>query len=235
MTNEHNKFTDFILPKKTRDLKFNETIELLKELFNPRLSIFYKIWKCLNIPKNESEDFTTYASVINKTCDDNFKCLIFVLGLVSRKDSDMRRRILTKLDNEQNMSLQKLADYCQQHVNIKQESQKNKQKKQIKTMKKNHPPSACNGCGQFHWYKECPDKYKIWRNCNRKGHKMSCSKKIKQSRVKITQIDNQEQNIRKYLYVKNPNQEGKNATRIGLRHLCHKHSDLEKYWETNTP
>ena len=34
-TNEH-KFTDFILPKKTRDLKFNEAIELLKELFNPR-------------------------------------------------------------------------------------------------------------------------------------------------------------------------------------------------------
>ena len=72
----------------------------------------------------------TYASVINKTCDDfrltadNFKCLIFVPGLVSRKDSDMRRRILTKLENEQNMSLQQLADYCQQHVNIKQDSQK---------------------------------------------------------------------------------------------------------------
>ena len=49
-TNEHNKFTDFILPKKTRDLKFNETIELLKELFNPRLSLFNKRWKCLNIP-----------------------------------------------------------------------------------------------------------------------------------------------------------------------------------------
>ena len=68
----------------------------------------------LRYQKNESEDFTTFASVINKTCDDfrlseltadNFKCLIFVLGLVSRKDSDMRRRILTKLENEQNMSL----------------------------------------------------------------------------------------------------------------------------------
>ena len=93
-TNEHNKFTDFILPKKTRDLKFNEAIELLKELFNPRLSLFHKRWKCLNIQKYESEDFTTYASVINKECDDfrlselianNFKCLIFVLGQVSKK------------------------------------------------------------------------------------------------------------------------------------------------------
>ena len=93
-TNEHNKFTNFILPKKTRDLKFNEAIELLRELSNPSLSLFHKRWKCLNIQKNESEDFTTYASVINKTCDDfclseltadNFKCLIFVLGLVLKK------------------------------------------------------------------------------------------------------------------------------------------------------
>ena len=49
--NEHNKFTDFILPKKTRDLKFHETIELLKELFNPTPSLLHKRWKCLNIKK----------------------------------------------------------------------------------------------------------------------------------------------------------------------------------------
>ena len=48
----------------------------------------------LKYKKNESEDFTTYASVFNKSCDDfrlseltadNFKCLIFVLGLVREK------------------------------------------------------------------------------------------------------------------------------------------------------
>ena len=78
---------------------------------------------------------------------------------------------------------------------------------------KNHeekpPPSACYGCRQFYRYKDWPYKYKICRNCNRKGHKMSCSKKIKQSRLKITQIDNHEQNIRKYLYVKIQNKKVK--------------------------
>ena len=115
----------------------------------------------------------------------------------------MRRRILTKLENEQNMSLQQLADHCQQHVNIKQDSQNIEEAgianvrrnwKSPSSTNKNHeekpPPSACYGCGQFHWYKDCPYKYKICRNCNRKGHKMSCCKKIKQSRVKFTQIDN---------------------------------------------
>ena len=157
----------------------------------------------------------------------------------------MRRRILPKLENEQNMSLQQLAVNCQQHVNIKQDSQKIEEAaianvrriwKSPASTNKNHyrknsplprrnwksppsntnknqeekpPPSACYGCGQFHWYKDCPYKYKICRNCNRKEHKMSCCKKIKQSRVKITQIDNQEQNIRKYLYVKIQNKKVK--------------------------
>ena len=113
-------------------------LKLGTNVFNPILSLFHNRWKCLNIPptKNESEDFTTYASVINKTCNDfrlskltadNFKCLIFVLRQVSRKDSDMRRRILTKPENEQNMSLQQLADYCQEHVNIKPDPQRIKE------------------------------------------------------------------------------------------------------------
>ena len=54
---------------------------------------------------------------------------------------------------------------------------------------------------------DCLYKYKICRNCNRKGHRMSCCKKIKQSRVKINQIDNQ--NFRKYLYVKIQNKKVK--------------------------
>ena len=170
---------------------------------------FTKRWKCLNIQKNESEDFTTYASVINKTYDDfrlseltadNFKRLIFVLDPVSKKDSDMRRRILSKLENKQNMSLQLLADYCQQCINIKQDSQKIEEAAIAnvrKIYRKHHSssprlnwkspsstnkktPSACYGCGQFRcWFNDCPYKYKICRNFNRKGHKMS--RKLKQS------------------------------------------------------
>ena len=79
---------------------------------------------------------------------------------------------------------------------------------QIKTMKKK-TPSACYGCGQFHWYNDCPYKNKICRNCNKKGHKMSNCRKLKQSRVTITQIDDQEQNVRKYLYVKIQNKKVK--------------------------
>ena len=35
---------------------------------------------------------------------DNFKCLIFVQGLVFTKDAEIRRRILNKLENEPNLT-----------------------------------------------------------------------------------------------------------------------------------
>ena len=46
----------------------------------------------------------TFLSVVSKHCDefkqadlsaDDFKCLIFVQGLVSTKDSEIRRRVLS--------------------------------------------------------------------------------------------------------------------------------------------
>ena len=50
-TVEHNKFVDYILPKKkkkTCELSFLETVKSLSELFNSKTSLFYKRWKCLN-------------------------------------------------------------------------------------------------------------------------------------------------------------------------------------------
>ena len=51
-TTEHNRFVDFILPKKTTDLDFSETIKLLSELFRSNATLFHKRWKCLNIVKD---------------------------------------------------------------------------------------------------------------------------------------------------------------------------------------
>ena len=73
------------------------------ELFSRKISLFHKIWKCIYLTRKGGEDFTTFASVVNKCCDDfrlaklnadNFKCLIFVQPLVSRKDTEIRRGIL---------------------------------------------------------------------------------------------------------------------------------------------
>ena len=65
--------------------------------------------------------------VVNKNCDDfklvelsadNFKCLIFARGLVSAKDAEIRGRVLSKLENEADLTLQKLSEDCQRIVSV---------------------------------------------------------------------------------------------------------------------
>ena len=56
-TVEHNKFVDYILPQKTCELGFLETVKLLSELFSSKTSLFHKRWKCLNLTKRDSNDY----------------------------------------------------------------------------------------------------------------------------------------------------------------------------------
>ena len=108
--------TEHILPRKASKLTFTEAVELFMKLFSPKTSFFHKRrWRCLIQTRKKGEDNTTFASVVNKHCDgfrlvelsaDNFKCLVFVQGLVSTKDAEIRRRILNKLENEPNITLQ---------------------------------------------------------------------------------------------------------------------------------
>ena len=127
-TTENNRFVDFILPKKTTDLDFSETIKLLSELFGPNTTLFHKRWKCLNTVKDNQQDFLAFAASVNKLCkdfklaeltSDDFKCLIFAQGLVSAEDAEVRRRVLTKLENEQG---QKLAEDCQRVISVRCDS-----------------------------------------------------------------------------------------------------------------
>lgn len=114
-TAEYTKFVNYILPKKTSYLKFKEAVQLLIVVFSPKTSLFHKRWKCMNLTRKEDVDYTTFASVVNKYCDDfklaelsgnTFKCLIFVQGLISTKDTEIHRRVLIKLENEPDVTLQ---------------------------------------------------------------------------------------------------------------------------------
>ena len=107
------------------DLEFSETVKLLSELFGPNTSLFHKRWKCFIISKEDQQDYLTFAATVNKHCNDfkladlaadDFKCLIFEQGLVSAEDAEIRRRVLTKLENEQGLTLKKLAENCQRVV-----------------------------------------------------------------------------------------------------------------------
>ena len=196
-TTKHNRFVDFILPKKTTDLDFSEIIKLLSEQFGLNTTLFHKLWKCLNTVKDNQQDFLTFAASVNKLFNDftlaeltadDLKCLIFPQGLVSAEDAEVRWRILTKLENEQGLTLQKLAENCQRVISVKCDSKmieesgvaqsrkirsksiayfRQKDKRQIicaKYCNKQNanrlkkPPGPCYHCGKCHWMKFCPIK-----------------------------------------------------------------------------
>ena len=78
-------------------MSFEETIETLSKMFGEWDSLFHTRYKCLNIIKEDDEDFVAYAGKVNAQCErfklkdfkeDMFKCLIFVQGLSSNKNSD---------------------------------------------------------------------------------------------------------------------------------------------------
>ena len=182
------------------------TVKLLSELFSSKTSLFHKRWKCLKLTKRDSDDYLGFALVVNKNSDnfklgelsvDNFKCLIFAQGLVLAKDAEIRHRVLLKLENEPDLTLQKLAEDYQKIVSVRKDS-KNieesgvayvkkvkhrsqsyslvKERKNMITQNfntgrlvstKKKKPSACYCCGKLHWAKDCPYHTKKCQNWNK--------------------------------------------------------------------
>ena len=234
---EHNKFVDYIIPKKTSELTFDETVNTLMELYCPKTSLFHKRYKCINLTRKEEQDYITFASVVNRHCDDfglssltadNFKVLIFIQGLVSAKDAELRRRALNRLEAEPNITLQQLAEECQRIISEKRDSRKieeagvshvrkvrnygkansfnnrkSKQNSPEKFKKLEEPRYPCQKCGELHWQDKCPYKFRNCEKCGRRGHKASLcrNKGPRRSFVKTTRSLSEE-NVRKYVRVK---------------------------------
>ena len=123
------RFISYQKKTKTCELGFLETVKLLSKLFSFKTSLVHKRWKCLNLRKRVSDDYLGFASVANKNdfklgelSGDNFKCLIFAQGLVSAKDAEIRRRVLSILEHEPDLTLQKLAEDFQRIVSVRKDS-----------------------------------------------------------------------------------------------------------------
>ena len=84
----------------------------------------------MNIIK-EDEDFVAYAGKVNAQCErfklkdlkeDMFKCLIFVQGLTSNKDKVIWSKILTMLEQDMEITLQKVLEECHKLINIRRDN-----------------------------------------------------------------------------------------------------------------
>lgn len=92
------------MPIASKDFALEETVVKLKNLFGAAEFVINKRYRCLQIAKGPTEDYISYACRVNKCCVEfvlkkltveEFKCLVFVRGLKSETDSDVRTRLIT--------------------------------------------------------------------------------------------------------------------------------------------
>ena len=111
---------------------------------------------------------------------DDFKRLIFAQGLISAEDAEVRRRVLIKLENEQGLTFQNLAEDCQRVISVKCDSQTIEESgvAQIRKIRSKStayspqkPSGPCYHCGKWHWMKFCPVKKKKY--CHKNSHSLT--------------------------------------------------------------
>lgn len=203
---EYERYASFILPKSCRDFSFRETITKLTSLFGVKESLLHRRYKCLNVMKTRSEGFIEYACRVNRACvdfeigkltEEQFKCLIFVCGLRDEADVEFRTRLLGKIDDRIDTTLESLTADCQRIANLKKDSamiEKSATDQVLAVQKKHEEPRSpehrnnqsrrhdyqrprnlpgrnCWNCGQNHWARDCPFKSHFCRVCKKRGHR----------------------------------------------------------------
>lgn len=90
--------------------------DIVCRMFSEESSHFNIRWKCLNVETGEVKDFASYTVRGKKECkrfrlgtltEYSFKCLTFAQGLT---DAEIREDILSKLEMNQDLTLQKLSE-----------------------------------------------------------------------------------------------------------------------------
>lgn len=130
-TSAHTRYTNFVLPKKPKELDFKETVEKLQAIFGKQESAVSVRYKCLQTSKHSLDDFVKYAGIVNANCEkfnmrslttEQFKCLIFVIGLRDPSYAEIRVRLLSKLETDANLTLEKLLEECHKLANLKKDA-----------------------------------------------------------------------------------------------------------------
>ncbi|XP_065084909.1 uncharacterized protein K02A2.6-like [Ochlerotatus camptorhynchus] len=196
-----------ILPKTPKDLSFEETVSKLTSLFGASESVISRRYRCLQILKQPREDYVTYACRINKSCvefeltklsEEQFKCLVFVCGLKSERDAEVRTRLLTRIEEKCDVTMEQLSEENQRLLNLRHNAAMiEDQTDCVKALKSRQhpgrfparqpkqgskdgfdsrsnasgPKSACWLCDANHYARDCSFKNHKCSDCGTVGHK----------------------------------------------------------------
>lgn len=111
----NNHFTNFILTKQAKDFTFAEIIKQFGELLS-LLNARY------NYLKSNVDSYVTFTDIVNheykkfqqkSLTEGQFKCLIFIVGLQSPNNGNIQTQLLSKLEQDKNITVKALTIECQ--------------------------------------------------------------------------------------------------------------------------
>ena len=187
---EHDKYSNYILQRHPWDCIFAETVETLKQIFSEDTSFFNAKFNCLNITKNMTQSISHLQELLIRNVSGLKFCPLqtnssnvwFFLWY-----RNICTRILSKIEQNLDMTLQKAAEECRWLVNLKHDSDMVQQSvptttSTIKTIQGQQystspssthkkPPSTRWNCGGWHFARKCPFKTPHCHECNQQEHK----------------------------------------------------------------
>ena len=199
----YSRLVDKILPKKPAELSIKEATEVLNKLFGQKLTTFRKRYDCFKMVKSSAQDYATFSTLVNRKCetarinkmtDDDFKCLVFVSGLQAPEDAEVRTRLLRKLEQTDNVTLDDLVTECDMFLSLKKDAKMIEQA-QVQMVKKQHPKQKyqkggqkkdksqvkknaieCFTCGGDHFARDCTSDAKNAGKTKGKPHQKNDAK-----------------------------------------------------------
>ncbi|PIO67650.1 hypothetical protein TELCIR_10590 [Teladorsagia circumcincta] len=122
---------------------------------------------------------------LNDVSPEQMKCLVWICGLSSSEDADIRARALRKMEDKPQTTSKELSAEIQQFLNIRQDAAPTERSASphINAVdsqnRKRDPPSPCFHCGAHHWSKDCPLLNKTCHDYGNSGHKQGFCRNFK--------------------------------------------------------
>ena len=202
---EHSQYLRYVLPKDPTEYTYVHTLEKPKTYFGRSSSLFNDRFKCLTMSIQEYEEIDHYIGQINEAVsrfafgslnEEQFRCLIFILGLRPSKYAEIRPRLLMLLDKDPQIQIYDLANEYKNYKSLIADSKliENRATEQVevnqsrssakvqysRTSNTNRQPK-CHFCEDFHFHRDCPYRQQKCPKCGKLGHKEGFCKNAKRN------------------------------------------------------